>query len=261
MKSVGWVELFIKILILPVATITSSAQHSEADTLNVAVASNFTSTLKLIQADFEIASGHNLQLISGSSGAHFAQIVNGAPFDLFLSADVERPEALEQAGLIGSKQRRVYALGRLALWSRDESLALDLNVLSEIDGSQQIALANPRLAPYGRAAEETLNYLGVYDLLKDQLVTGENVGQAFQFVFSGSAALGFIAYSQVLTAPVAGSYTIIPDVAYKPIAQEMVLLRPSAAGQALFDFLSSPAVTRILLESGYYAPTGDGSND
>lgn len=255
MNFVHFVRKLGNYLILLGAVTLYPGHHAAGESLNVAVASNFTETMKLIQADFERIHGHTLQLSSGSSGAHFAQIMNGAPFDLLLSADSERPQALEEAGLITPGQRRIYAYGRLALWSKDNSLVSDINVLSNIDDSSKIAIANPRLAPYGLAAYEALVNFGVYDSVKDQLVMGENVGQAFQFVFSGNAAVGLIAYSQVLSAPVAGSYVLISDSAYKPIAQEMALLRPSPAAQALFDYIGSPAIASILQASGYYAPT------
>ncbi len=255
MSSTYFVRQFGKYLILFTGISLYPSYHSAGDSLNVAVASNFTETMKLIQADFNRIHGHTLQLSSGSSGAHFAQIMNGAPFDLLLSADRERPQALEEAGLISADQRRIYAYGRLALWSKDNILASDISVLSSIDDSLQIALANPRLAPYGQAAYEALVNLEIYENVKDQLVMGVNVGQAFQFVFSGSAALGLVAYSQVLSTQIAGSYVLIPDSAYRPIAQEMALLKPSPAAQALFDYLSSSAIAEILQASGYYAPT------
>lgn len=256
MKSAGYILFFSKALTCAMLLASVLSARVAADTLNIAVASNFTPTLKLIQSEFEAISGHTLQLISGSSGAHYAQIVNGAPFDLFLSADTERPEALQKAGLIGPDQRRIYAFGRLSLWSKDNKLAENLDVLSRLKPEQRLAIANPRLAPYGVAAEEFMQYQGIYDALKGHVVTGESVGQAFQFVFSGSAVLGLVAYSQVLTAPVAGSFSLIPDAAYTPIAQEMVLLRSSGAAQALFEFLSSPIMIPILEQNGYYAPQG-----
>lgn len=225
-----------------------------ADTVNVAVAANFSPTLKLLATEFERTSGHRIQVIAGSSGSHYAQIINGAPFDLFLSADSARPAALVEAGVVAPAQRRVYALGRLALWSRDPELVTNLDILGQLTSTQRVAIANPRLAPYGEAAEQSLQYLGLVDRLKNSLVMGENVGQTFQFVYSGNAAVGFVAYSQVLSAPESGSFVLVPDVAYEPIVQEMVLLRPSAAAQAMFDYLSSADAIAILENSGYHAP-------
>ena len=213
-----------------------------ADTINVAVAANFAATLEKAMPYFEAATGHQLNIISGSSGRHYAQIVNGAPFDVFLSADSERPGALEREGIVTSDQRRVYALGRLAVWSRDPAMLTDLESLSKLPPGARIAIANPKLAPYGQAAVETLQRLGIYESVKKQLVTGENVSQVFQFAYSGSAAIGLVAYSQVLVAPEAGSYIVIPDSVYAPIVQEMVLLKSSPASRELFEYLSSEAM-------------------
>ena len=254
MKSDKYKNFLHCILLTGMVSASSLMPFAAADSLNVAVASNFLSTMKRIQPEFENATGHKLNLISGSSGGHYAQIVNGAPFDLFLAADSERTEALDRNGFITSDQRRVYAFGRLALWSRNKALASDLQVLSQLQKGQRLALANPRLAPYGAAAIESLQYLGVYEQVKDRIAMGENVGQTFQFAYSGSAIVGFVAYSQVLSSPVAGSYSLIPDEAYQPIAQEMALLKPSAAARALFDFLGSAAITPILEQAGYYGP-------
>ena len=254
MRSIRYSAIVTKLLVVSLVAARSLAISVQADTLNVAVASNFAPTLELLTAEFELATGHTVNVISGSSGSHYAQIINGAPFDLFLSADTARPAALELEGFINSEQRRIYALGRLALWSRDAALVADLRVLSQLGAAQRLAIANPKLAPYGAAAVATLRYLNMYTLLQNQIVMGENISQTFQFVYSGSAALGLVAYAQVLAAPVSGSHVLIPDAAYAPIEQEMVLLRRSAASQALFNFLSSDAMVPILEQAGYYAP-------
>ena len=227
-----------------------------AETLNVAVAANFMTTMQHVQAGFEASTEHRINLISGSSGSHYAQIVNGAPFDLFLSADAARPAALQQAGIITADQRRVYALGRLALWSADPAATRSLDDLSRLQPSQRLAIANPRLAPYGQAAVAMLEYYGLYENIKNQLVMGENVGQTFQFAFSGSARFGLVAYAQVLASPVRGSHILPPDCAYQSIVQEMALLVDSPASRALFDYLGSPEVAEMLVETGYYAPSG-----
>lgn len=224
------------------------------DTLRVAVASNFSATLALLQPDFERTSGHRMQLIPGSSGRHFAQISNGAPFDLFLSADAERIRALEAAGRINAGQRRVYALGRLALWTREANQSVSLDRLATLAASERVAIANPRLAPYGQAAVRALTARELYAVVEPSLVMGENVGQTFQFAYSGSARFAFVAYSQVLSAPEPGSYALVPDDDYEPIVQEMALLKESEAAHALFDYLSSPAIAPVLERAGYYAP-------
>lgn len=230
------------------------AGNVAADTINVAVASNFASTLKRLQPQFESQTGHRIRVIAGSSGKHYAQITSGAPFDLFLSADAARPRRLELDGRISPSQRSVYAFGLLALWSRAESPAVSERLLIGGSNIQRLALANPALAPYGLAAMQTLEHLGIADSYQDKLVMGENVAQTFQFAFSANAQLGFVALSQVLAMPGVGSYWRIPGSYYQPIRQEMALLSDSAAALELYQFLRSDAMTVILESTGYLPP-------
>jgi|FLOH01.1.fsa_nt_gi molybdate transport system substrate-binding protein len=227
-----------------------------ADSLNIAVASNFAPAMEAIKQAFERQSGHQLKLIRSSSGKLYAQISNGAPFDLFLSADQQRPQRLEQEGRSISGSRQTYAMGRLVLWSGAAGLSASAALLESGDKTQKIAIANPKLAPYGKAAMEVLSALNLLEQVQTKAVWGENVGQTFQFAFSGGAEAGFVAYSQALAAPESGSssYWLIPDSLYQPIRQDMVLLTDSIAGRELVEFMRGEAVAEILLRSGYLLP-------
>ena len=230
--------------------------HAGAETINVAVASNFAATMHVVKQRFEAEQDHQINIITGSSGKHFAQIINGAPFDLFLSADSERPRQLEIRGHVASGQRHVYAIGQLILWSRRPHPPLTETSLlqHQRNGLRRLALANPELAPYGRAAVEVMTKLGVYDQLQAKLVMGENVSQAFQFTYTGNAEFGFVALSQALALGQADGSWRIPPEYYQPISQEMVLLSSTAGARALFAFLQSAAMAPILREHGYVPP-------
>ena len=227
-----------------------------AESLTIAVASNFADTAKHLVEEFEMNSDHEAQLILGSSGRFFAQISNGAPFDIFLSADREKPSALVEAGLARPESRFTYAIGRLALWSRDEMLVSgDVSVLQK-DSFRKVAIANPRLAPYGKAAREVLNEYGLYNELSARLVQGENIAQAFQFVFTGNAELGFVSLSQVMKggALASGSAWIIPENLHLPIRQDAVILTnavSAGATEAFMAFMKTPRSRAIIASYGY----------
>lgn len=229
-----------------------------AETLNVAVASNFVAAAEAIKAAFEQGSEHKVRIISGSSGKHYAQILSGAPFDVFLSADQQRPQRLVEEGHALAGSLKTYALGQLMLWSANKELELNKEYLLNTNGYRSIAIPNPRLAPYGQAAVELLSALSLYEGLNKQLqlVTGENVAQVFQFAFSRNADLALAAYSQTLSPDVKGlgSYWLIPDKYHQAIKQDMVLLKDSAASREFAEFLSSELVETILLNSGYLLP-------
>ena len=227
-----------------------------ADTLNVAVASNFVAALESIEAAFEAESLHDLRIIRGSSGKHYAQIINGAPFDVFLSADQIRPRRLAEEGVAVPGSLRTYALGQLALWSRVEGLPLEEKYIMNTDNYNVIAIANPRLAPYGQAAVEVFKSLGISEQLQDKLVQGENIAQAFQFAYSGNADLGLIAYSQMLSANinVKGSSWLLPSELYQPIRQDMVLLTDSEAAWQFRAFMSGSVAREALATNGYLLP-------
>lgn len=226
------------------------------ETINVAVASNFASTMHAVKQRFESRYDHEINIITGSSGKHFAQVVNGAPFDLFLSADSDRPRQLELRGHVPAGQRAAYARGRLVLWSNRQGLRLSEQSLLRLETENpiRIALANPDLAPYGRAAVEVMRKLGVYDALRSRLVMGENVGQTFQFVYTGNAEFGFVALSQALALEQSHAIWNIPLEYYQPIRQEMILLNQKPEARALFAFLQSEAMGPILSEHGYGSP-------
>ncbi|WP_372599208.1 molybdate ABC transporter substrate-binding protein [Amphritea sp.] len=230
---------------------------ARADTVMVATAANFTAPMKAIAAAFEKHSGHSVMLTFGSSGKFFAQIQNGAPFDLFLSADAVKPRKLEELGWSVPGSRFTYAQGALVLWSAQEGLvAADSPDILRSGRFRHLSLANPKLAPYGAAAVETMTRLGVYDRLSAALVQGENIAQAYQYVFSGNAELGFVALSQVMQDGTlkAGSGWVVPADLYTPIRQDAVLLKrgkDNAAAIALLDYLRSDTAAAVIRSYGY----------
>ena len=230
-----------------------------ADELKVAVASNFYPTMKLIAKRFELktagSSGqqHKVILIPGSSGKHYAQIMNGAPFDMFFSADIEHAKLLEQGGKVDSGTRFTYAKGKLILWSSiDNYVDSKGEVLNKKD-FRYLAIANPKLSPYGKSAEEALRSLKLWTNLKKRLVQGENIAQTFQFISTGNAKLGFVAYSQIMNPGLSidGSFWEVPQSIYKPIEQQAVLLKDSYIGREFLSFVKSDESLSIIYESGY----------
>ncbi|NWG87790.1 MAG: molybdate ABC transporter substrate-binding protein [Hydrogenophilaceae bacterium] len=229
---------------------------AHAEDVSVAVAANFTAPMKAIAAEFAKDTGHQAQLSFGSSGKFYAQIKNGAPFQVFLSADDETPAKLEQEGATVPGSRFTYAVGTLVLWSRDPNLVDAKGEILRRGGFNKVAIANPKLAPYGKAAIEVLTGMGVLDAVSSKFVQGENIAQTHQFVTSGNAGLGFIALSQVtkdghLTG---GSGWIIPDSMHSPIRQDAVLLssgKDSPAAQALLKYLKGDKARAIIKSYGY----------
>lgn len=219
----------------------------------VAVAANFTQPAKEIAARFETKTGHKATLSFGSSGQFFAQIANGAPFEVFLSADVERPQKAEVEGLAVAGTRFTYATGRLVLWSKDPRLVDGRGMILSKGGFEKIAIADPKAAPYGLAAVETMRKLGAYQQLSPKAVMGSSITQAYQFVETGAAELGFVALSQVI-AHKEGSRWLVPASNHTPIDQDAVLLKPganSAAANAFLQFLKGPEAKAIILQHGY----------
>lgn len=231
-------------------------QGAGAAEVQVAVAANFTAPMQKIAAAFERDTGHKALLAFGSTGKFYAQIRNGAPFQVLLSADDETPARLEKEGLGIAGSRFTYAIGTLALWSsRSGVVDTEGDVLNK--GSfAHIALANPRLAPYGKAAVEVLNKLGVYAALQPKFVQGENIAQAYQFVATGNAELGFVALSQIMKDGklAEGSAWIVPAGLHRPIRQDAVLLKKgedNAAAIALLNYLKRPKAQSIIKAYGY----------
>ena len=237
------------------AALTFSAFQAGAAEVNVAVAANFSAPMQIIAADFERATGHKALLSLGATGKFYAQIKNGAPFDVLLAADDETPARLIAQKHAGAGSAFTYTIGRLVLWSAQPGF-IDAQATALKTGRfVHLALASPKLAPYGRAAVETLAALKL-DVPPSKIVTGENIAQTFQFVASGNAELGFVALSQVwkdgkLTS---GSGWIVPATMHAPIKQDAVLLdkgRNNAAAIALLAYLKSPAGRSVIQRFGY----------
>jgi len=243
---------FFKLLFL--LCLLGLSQAPGAREIRLAVASNFIAPIQVIAATFEARSGHKVIISSGSTGKLYAQIVNGAPYDLFLAANSREPKRLEGEARIQPGSRYTYALGALALWIPDagRSDAADARSAFAITDGQRVAIANPRTAPYGAAAAAVLEDWGQLTALKGRLVRGENISQAYQFVASGNAGSGFVALSQLLDSrrPPAGRYWRIDDSLYPPIRQQVVLLKRAAnnpAAEAFWQYLKSyPARERIV---------------
>lgn len=232
----------------------SSAAHA-AD-VTVAAAANFSSALKALTGSFEQRTGHKAVLVFGSTGKIYAQVVNGAPYDVFLAANDEHPAKLEQEGHAVRGSRFTYAQGRLALWSARAGYVDSRGDVLKSGDFTRLAIANPRLAPYGQAAVETLRALGLYDRLSSRLVQGEDVGQTLQLVATGNAPLGFVAFSQIKSLPPErqGSWWVVPSGHHRPVDQQAVLLMRGAdnpAARAFLDFLKSPEGRAIVREAGY----------
>ena len=227
-----------------------------AGEVRVAVASNFAPTLHELTRDFEKATEDRVLVSSGSTGKLYAQISNGAPFEVFLAADVARPRKLELEGAAVEQTRFTYALGRLALWSTRPDVVDDTGAVLRLGGFSHIALANPRIAPYGTAAMELLKGLDLWGTLESRMVFGENVAQAFSFVSTGNAELGFVALAQVmgLDDGSRGSFWVVPRRLHPPIEQQVVLLaagRDNPAAIRFVSYLRSQAARSIIERSGY----------
>jgi molybdate transport system substrate-binding protein len=224
--------------------------------VQVAVAANFTAPMRAIAAAFEQDTGHKARLAFGSSGKFYAQIRNGAPFQVFLSADDEKPARLEQAGMAVAGTRFTYAIGQLALWSAKAGYVDNKGEVLKQGAYAHLAIANPKLAPYGAAAIEVLKNLGLLETVQPRLVQGENIAQTYQFVASGNAELGFVALSQVtrdgrLTQ---GSAWIVPAHLHAPIRQDAVILangKDNAAASALMAYLKSDKAKAVIRAYGY----------
>ena len=227
-----------------------------ADQVTVAVASNFTAAMQRLARDFEQASSHRVVASFGATGKLYAQIKNGAPFDALLAADDQTPARLERenSGIAGT--RFTYAIGRLALWSPKPDVVDDQGEVLTRGTFARLAIANPKTAPYGAAAEQAMRKLGVRQVLAPKLVYGENIAQTFQFVYTGNAQLGFVALAQVRALPAAkaGSHWIVPDTLHDPLRQDAILLTDKPAARAFLDYLRSPRARAIIGELGYLAP-------
>jgi molybdate transport system substrate-binding protein len=224
--------------------------------VTVAVASNFSVPMRKIVQNFEIESGHKVRLSFGSTGGFYAQIKNGGPFQILVAADRETPSKLEKEALGVPGSSFTYAMGKLVLWSRKPNLVDQQGQILKVGQFQKLAIANPKLAPYGAAAMETLNKLGLLNELLSKLVQGENINQAFQYVETENAQIGFVAMSQIVDQSklIQGSAWVVPAHLYAPIQQDAILLlsgQGNAAALALMAYLKSPQAKSIMTDYGY----------
>lgn len=238
------------------AALAISPALTRAEAVLVAVAANFATPMRKIADSFERATGKRVIIVLGSTGSLYAQTKNGAPFHLLLAADETTPLRLEQEGLAVQETRKTYAVGRIALWSPTPGRVDDQGAALRKMDFARLAVANPKLAPYGRAAQQVIEGLGLATVLRDKLVLGESVGQAYQFAASGAADMGFVALAQVMQDGrlARGSAWIVPAALHNPIRQDLVLLnagsdRPGA--RALHAFVLGPTAQAIIHAHGY----------
>jgi molybdate transport system substrate-binding protein len=239
-------------LAIGIATWVLSCTSVSAAQTNVAVAANFTDAAKEIAALFRQKTGHEAVLSFGSSGQFYSQITQGAPFQVFLSADATRPGKLVEDGLAVPGSRFTYAIGKLVLWSKSPDFVKGEQTLKS-GAFAKLSICNPVAAPYGEAAVEAMKSLKLYETLQPKLVEGATITQAYQFVETGNAELGFVALAQ-LTGSNAGSRWLVPQELYKPIRQDAVLLKSgadNAAARAFIAFLRGPEVRAIIEKYGY----------
>ena len=244
------------LLNLSVCCVFLMAANAQAAEIKVAVASNFANMLKEIAVEFQKDTGHQLAITPGATGKFYAQISNGAPFDVFLSADDETPRKLAQEGKAIAASQFTYAIGRLALWSPNPEM-VDKNAdILKTDKFKFIAIANAKVAPYGQAAVQTMQKLGVLTKIEPRVVQGESISQTYQFVSTGNAQLGFVALSQIFENGKikTGSAWIVPEEMHEQLKQDAVVLQSCkhmSACQALMDYLKSEKVKKMMASYGY----------
>jgi len=240
------------LLIALAGLLAAAAPPALAGEIQVAVAANFTAPAKDIAAAFKDKTGDEAVLSFGASGQFYAQIQQGAPYQVFLSADADRPKAAVEAGLAVGDSRFTYAIGKLVLWSRNLDVSKGDEAL-KANAFAKLAIANPKSAPYGAAAVEAMTKLGAYDAILPKIVQGASIGQAFEFVDTGNADLGFVALSQLANVTV-GSRWLVPQTLYAPIRQDAVLLKAAAddePSKAFLAFLRGPQARAIIEKYGY----------
>lgn len=244
-------------LIVPALLVFLAAPGLADDVVTVAVASNFSTTAAELARRFTEKTGTDVRLINGSTGKLYAQIINGAPFDVFLAADAERPRLLEASGHGVEGTRTTYAIGALVLWSRDASARNTgcRDLLAQGD-FVHLALANPATAPYGKAARQTLEAMGLWGLTEGRAVFGENIAQTLQFAATGNATLGFVAMSQLASPglPEATCTWQVPPSLHSPLEQQLVLLTRSAnsaVARRFVEFIDTAAAREIIVRHGY----------
>lgn len=242
--------------LLPALLLMLACASVLAGEVQVAVAVNFTAPMKLIAADFEKDTGHKAVLSFGATGKFYAQITNGAPFDVFLAADTETPAKLEKDGAAVSGSSFTYATGRLVLWSAKPGVVDDKGAALLRGEFKHLAIAAPKLAPYGAAAMETMSKVGLLPILEPKLVQGESIGQTFSMISSGNAELGFVALSQVYEDGriKSGSGWIVPTNLHSPIRQDAVLLTRAKNNQVavqLLAYLKTEKAKTVIRSFGY----------
>lgn len=235
--------------------VVSVAQPAFAGEVSVAVAANFTDAARDLAPLFKKTTGHTARISFGSTGKLYAQIENGAPFELFLAADSKRPQKAEGAGLAVPGSRFTYAMGKLVLWSAKPAAWSDAESYLKRGSFAHLAIANPKTAPYGHTAEQVMQHLGIWNALQTTLVQGDSIAQTFQFVATGNAEAGFVAASQVKAwKGDAGSLWKIPQAMYAPIEQQALLLKKgenNPAAKAFLQFLQSEAARAVIIGYGY----------
>lgn len=247
--------------LLAAAILMSAPLSAFADTLNAAVAANFTKTIEEIGLGFKAKTGHEVKFAFGPTGKLYAQIKNGAPFDLFFAADTAKPEALLKEDLVKKDSYFVYARGVLALYSPTLPVKSDYKAVLEKAEFNHLSIANPKTAPYGQAAEAVMSKLGVYDTVKPKIVNGESIAHAFQYVQTGNAELGFVALSQLVDpqspAYHKGQYWLPAQDMYAPIDQAAVILKKAEnnpVAQQFMDYLRSDEGRKVIERYGYSIP-------
>ena len=253
--------LFRSLARIAALVLTLAASAARADEVQVAVAANFTAPMQKIAALFAQDTGHKAVLSFGSTGKFYAQIKNGAPFEVLLTADDTTPVRLEQEGAALAGSHFTYAIGKLVLWSAQPGVVDAAGEVLRRGNFTHLAIANPKLAPYGAAGIEAMQALGVYDALAPKIVQAENIGQAYQFIASGNAQLGFVAYAQVLDEQgqfKGGSMWMVPAKLYRPIRQDAVVLtkgtsggQPKPAVAALMQYLRGDKARAVIQTYGY----------
>ena len=239
------------------AVVLLSAAPARAAEVVAAVAANFGPAMARLEPGFEATTGYNLTVVLGSSGKFLQQIRQGAPFDVLLSADAERPELLAKSGLGVPASRFTYAVGRLALWSPNPKAFSDGEAYLKAGTFRHLAIANPAVAPYGAAAQRALEQLGLWAGLQDKIVRAEDIGQVYAMAASGAAGAAFVAYSSVLAGSTPGSQWQVPQTLYPPLNQDAILItraRHNPAAQALLDYLKTPAAREVIASLGYDLP-------
>ncbi len=244
------IKSFLALLLAAITTVVSAAE------IKVAVAANFVAPFKDIASVFETETGHKVLITPGASGKFYAQISNGAPFEVFFSADDETPIKLEKEGKAIEGTRFTYATGTLALWSAKDNVVDASGEVLKAGKFKYLAIANSRVAPYGMAAVQTMQKMGLLSILEPKIVQGESIAQTHQFINTGNAELGFVALSQVYQNGKlkSGSAWIVPDSFHDALRQDAVLLesgKNSEPAKSLLHFMKSEKAKKIILSYGY----------